>query len=81
MTEKAIGAVLSAGVGLVAGKAGKVVLKQVVRTYGGKMVPFARHWDQSSTGQRVLRAVPTSLRVKVEWLTTTISGTVSAAFS
>jgi RHS repeat-associated protein len=81
MIDKAIGAVLSAGVGAVAGKAGKVVLRQVVKAYGGKMVHFARHWDQSSTGQRVLRAVPTSLRVKVEWLTTTISGTVSAAFS
>jgi RHS repeat-associated protein len=81
MIEKAIGAALSAGVGLIAGKAGKVALKQVVKSYGGKMVHFARHWDQTATGQRVLRAVPTSLRIKVEWLTTTISGTVSAAFS
>jgi RHS repeat-associated protein len=81
--NKAVGALVSAGVGLVAGKAGKHLIKRVVDSYGGKMMHFAKHHSVKENGalRRVTRMVPSSLRVKVEWLVTSITGTISAAFS
>jgi RHS repeat-associated protein len=75
----ALGAILGGlglGGGAAKGVAGKVV-KSLVEKYGGKMITLARHFREGE--DRVLRYVPSSLRAKIEWIVTGVTGFISTA--
>ncbi|MGH8685756.1 MAG: hypothetical protein ACREUM_10450, partial [Nitrosospira sp.] len=72
MVKKALVAAVGVLAGAVAGAAGKAVIKKLVTRSGGKMIHLVRH--MSENGQRVLRYVPTSMRVRIEWVVAGVVG-------
>ena len=62
--------------GVVAGKAGKEALKDLVGKYGAEFTYKAKHYAAN-----IPREVPSSIRVKIEWVVTSFTGLMGFDYS
>jgi hypothetical protein len=73
---QAFQALAGVALSMVAGKAADEILAGLLKRWGGEMEYLARHY-----GGAIAKKVPTGMRVKIEWVTNSVSGALGYAYS